>query len=93
MSWLARRGVDPSRINFKQIVESTRDWTGAEIEQCVVSAMTHARIADRELTEDDLIDAAAGAVPLARAMKEQINHIRQWAFQRAVRASPVPVGR
>ena len=90
---LTRRGVDPARINLKQIVESTRDWTGAEIEQCVVSAMTRARIADRELTEDDLIDSAAGGVPLARAMKEQINHIRQWAFQRAVRASPVPIGR
>jgi hypothetical protein len=25
-------------------------------------------------------------------MKEQINHIREWAFGRAVRASPVPIG-
>jgi hypothetical protein len=25
-------------------------------------------------------------------MKEQINHIRTWAFQRAVRASPVLSG-
>jgi hypothetical protein len=25
-------------------------------------------------------------------MKEQINHIRSWAFERAVRASPVTVG-
>ncbi len=90
---LNRRGVDTSRFNFNQIVESTRDWTGAEIEQCVISALTKARLADRELTEDDLIDTAAGSVPLARAMKEQINHIRQWAFQRAVRASPVPLGR
>lgn len=90
---LARRRVDTSRFNFNQIVESTHDWTGAEIEQCVISALTKARLADRELTEDDLVDAAAGAVPLARAMKEQINHIRQWAFQRAVRASPVPISR
>jgi len=90
---LARRRVDASRFKFDQIIESTREWTGAEIEQCVVSAMTRARLADRELTEDDLVDAAVGAVPLARAMKEQINHIRQWAFQRAVRASPVPLGR
>jgi SpoVK/Ycf46/Vps4 family AAA+-type ATPase len=88
---LARRGVDSSKFDFDLIVESTREWTGAEIEQCVVSAMTRARIKDRDITEDDLIDIAAGSVPLARAMKEQINHIRQWAFQRAVRASPVPL--
>ena len=90
---LARRGVDASKFDFNLIVESTREWTGAEIEQCVVSALTKARIKERELTEDDLINIAAGSVPLARAMKEQINHIRQWAFQRAVRASPVPIGR
>jgi SpoVK/Ycf46/Vps4 family AAA+-type ATPase len=90
---LARRGVDASKFNFSLIVESTRDWTGAEIEQCVVSALTRARIKERDLTEDDLIDGAASAVPLARAMKEQVNHIRQWAFQRAVRASLVPYAR
>jgi hypothetical protein len=27
-------------------------------------------------------------VPLSRTMKEQIIHIRSWAFERAVRASP-----
>jgi hypothetical protein len=90
---LERRGVDLSKFSFKQILDSTREWTGAEIEQCVISAMTKAQLSDHQLTEDDLIDAAAGAVPLARAMKEQINHIRQWAFQRAVKASPIPIGR
>jgi len=50
-------------------------------------------VADRELTGHDLIQVAVKIVPLARTMKEQINHIRQWAFQRAVRASPGPVAR
>jgi len=90
---LARRGADLSKFNFGQIIDSTRDWTGAEIEQCVVSALTKSRIEEHELNEDTLIDTAVSMVPLARAMKEQINHIRQWAFQRAVRASPVPMGR
>jgi len=88
---LARRGMDPSGFNFAQIMELTRGWTGAEIEQCVISALTRARLAERETTENDLVNAAVGGVPLARAMKEQINHIRQWAFQRAVRASPDPI--
>jgi SpoVK/Ycf46/Vps4 family AAA+-type ATPase len=84
---LARRGVDPSSFNFEQLLRFTRGWSGAEIEQCVISAITTARLAERQLTEDDLVNAAATAVPLSRAMKEQINHIREWAFQRAVRAS------
>lgn len=89
---LSRRGVDPSRINLQQLMEFTRFWTGAEVEQCVISALTRARIEDREVADRDLVDVAIGVVPLARAMREQVNHIREWAFQRAVRASPVPVG-
>jgi SpoVK/Ycf46/Vps4 family AAA+-type ATPase len=84
---LARRGVDPSNFNFDQLLRFTRGWSGAEIEQCVISALTTARLAERKLTEDDLVNVSATAVPLSRAMKEQINHIREWAFQRAVRAS------
>jgi SpoVK/Ycf46/Vps4 family AAA+-type ATPase len=84
---LVRRGVDPSSFNFDQLLKFTRGWSGAEIEQCVISALTTARLAERKLTEEDLVNATATAVPLSRAMKEQINHIREWAFQRAVRAS------
>jgi SpoVK/Ycf46/Vps4 family AAA+-type ATPase len=90
---LQKRGIDPSRFNLEELVEFTKDWTGAEIEQCVVSAITKARLRDRELTREDLVGVAMTVVPLARTMKEQINHIRQWAFDRAIRASLRPVGR
>ncbi|HLI84137.1 MAG TPA: AAA family ATPase [Bryobacteraceae bacterium] len=85
---LTRRGVDASRYQLQQLVGFTSGWTGAEIEQCVVSALTKARLADRELTDHDLIQVAVKLVPLSRTMKEQITHIRDWAFERAVRASP-----
>ena len=75
------------------MTQFTVGWTGAEIEQCVVSAITRARLADRELTEQDLIMTAVRIVPLSRTMKEQINHIRGWAFERAVRASVPAVRR
>jgi SpoVK/Ycf46/Vps4 family AAA+-type ATPase len=87
---LTRRGVDISRFDLDQLTSFTIGWTGAEIEQCVISALTQARLADREVTEEDLIRIAAKSVPLSRTMKEQINHIRSWAFERAVRASPAP---
>ena len=90
---LIRRRVDTSRYNLEQLTEFTIGWTGAEIEQCVVSALTKARLADREVTEQDLVKVAASIVPLSRTMKEQINHIRSWAFERAVRASPRQAGR
>ncbi len=87
---LSRRGVDSASLNLPQLTKLTNGWTGAEIEQCVVSALTRARLANREVTQNDLIDVAAKFVPLSRTMKEQISKIRSWAFERAIRASPLP---
>jgi SpoVK/Ycf46/Vps4 family AAA+-type ATPase len=90
---LERRGIEPSRFNLDELKQFTIGWAGAEVEQCVVSAITKARIEGREITEQDLIKIAANTVPLSRTMKEQIDHIRAWAFERAVRASPRSPGR
>ncbi|MEO8127910.1 MAG: AAA family ATPase [Bryobacteraceae bacterium] len=90
---LLRRGVDCAAFQLDQLREFTIGWTGAEIEQCVVSALTQARLADRPLTGQDLVHVAVKIVPLSRTMKEQINHIRSWAFERAVPASPRRPGR
>jgi SpoVK/Ycf46/Vps4 family AAA+-type ATPase len=90
---LKRRGIDASGFDIPQMTQFTVGWSGAEIEQCVVSAITRARLEDRELNEMDLIGIAAKTVPLSRTMKEQMSHIRGWAFERAVRASPQALGR
>ena len=90
---LKRRGLDPSAYRVDELMQFTAGWTGAEIEQCVVSAITKARLADRELSEQDLLNVAVRTVPLSRTMKEQINQIRGWAFERAVRATPQGIRR
>jgi len=85
---LLRRRVDPGAFDLERIKKFTKGWTGAECEQCVVAACTTAKLADRDVTEDDLLNATATVVPLSKTMKEQVDHIRSWAFDRAVRASP-----
>jgi hypothetical protein len=90
---LDRRGVNAGQFNLEQLTAFTNGWTGAEVEQCVVSSITKARLADRAVTAQDLLSVAAAVVPLSHTMKEQINHIRNWAFERAVRASPRQTGR
>ena len=85
---LSRRGYDPDTLNVPQLMEFTQGWTGAEIEQCVVSAVTKAKLADSTVTQQDLLTLSARSVPLSRTMKEQINHIRAWAFERAIKATP-----
>ena len=89
---LERRGMDATKFNLERLAAFMKGWTGAEVEQSVVSALTRARLMDHELTEQDLFLAAGELIPLARTMKEQINHIRSWAFERAVRASRILSG-
>jgi SpoVK/Ycf46/Vps4 family AAA+-type ATPase len=84
---LTRRGIDVAGFDLRNLMQFTIGWAGAEIEQCVVSAITKARLERREVSEEDLIRIAVKIVPLSRTMNEQINHIRSWAFERAVRAS------
>jgi AAA+ superfamily predicted ATPase len=85
---LRKRGIDPEPMQVERLKQFTRGWTGAEIEQCVVSSLTAAKLADREVTGDDLLNTTAKIVPLSRTMKEQVEHIRAWALDRAVRTAP-----
>jgi hypothetical protein len=84
---LTRREVDLAGFELAKLMQFTNGWAGAEIEQCVISAITRARLEKRQVTEEDLIRVAVKIVPLSRTMNEQINHIRGWAFERAMRAS------
>jgi SpoVK/Ycf46/Vps4 family AAA+-type ATPase len=90
---LSRRGVDVTGLDLADLWRFTKGWSGAEIEQCVISAITRARLEDRAVTVQDLTSIAAKLVPLSRTMQEQISHIRSWAFERAMRASPDQFGR
>jgi len=84
---LRRRGVDPSGLSIERLLGMTEGWTGAEVEQCVVSAMTRARLGNHAVAFDDLMRCAARTVPLSKTMKEKVDHLRNWASDRAVLAS------
>jgi len=84
---LQRRSVQPDSLPLDLMANRTEGWTGAEIEQFVVSALTAARLDNQPLSDTHLYDALKEIVPLSRTMKEQVAAIRGWAFERAVRAS------
>jgi ATP-dependent 26S proteasome regulatory subunit len=84
---LARRGLDPKGVDLDRIAERAEGWTGAEIEQAVVAALIAARIANEPVSDKYLYPALRQIVPLSRTMKEQVSHIRSWAYDRAIRAS------
>lgn len=84
---LSRRGVDPGTLSLDLIADRTDGWTGAEIEQAVIAALVSARLAKETVTDKYMLPSLRQIVPLSKTMKEQVSHIRSWAFDRAVHAS------
>jgi ATP-dependent 26S proteasome regulatory subunit len=85
---LEKRGVDPNPLQLHRLKKITQGWSGAEIEQCVISALTQVKLQEKSLTFEDIHLAAQMVIPLSKTMREQVDHIRSWAYDRAVRASP-----
>ena len=58
-------------------------FSGAEIEQVLYDAMKKAFANGREVTVDDIQNAARDTVPLSKTMSEDISRLRKWAEGRA----------
>ena len=84
---LRRRGRSFDDEVVGKIAQSTEYFSGAELEQVVVSAMYTAFSDDREMDADDLTYAVQETIPLYRTYEEQIKGLREWADGRARRAS------
>jgi hypothetical protein len=67
--------------------DSSPDFSGAEIEEAVNSALYDAFSARQELTTAHIVQAISETVPLAKTMDEQIHRLRTWADGRARNAS------
>ena len=86
---LARRHRDPSAFDVARLARDTESFSGAEIEQVVLSAMFQAFTAGREFVQKDLEDAARESHPLALAQSERIGALVAWGRKNARQASTV----
>src|SRR5262249_21499208 len=84
---LAKRGRDSAGFDLQALAEASAGFSGAEIEEAINSALYDAFYAKEEVTTENVRNALAQAVPLARTMDEQINRLRSWAEGRARNAS------
>ncbi len=84
---LARRGRDPLAFPLAELSRGVDHFSGAELEQVVISALFRAFAAGRELAVEDLRVAIGEVVPLATMYEEKVQALRIWAEQRARRAS------
>jgi SpoVK/Ycf46/Vps4 family AAA+-type ATPase len=84
---LNKKRRDPSTIDLGKLVEATPEFSGAELEQVVVSALYDAFDGGGDVSTEGLLSAAREIVPLAVTMKEGIDGMREWAKTRARPAS------
>ena len=81
---LRKRGEDPLHFNTGELARRTEGFSGAEIEQLVVSALYAAHARGTPLRDADLFAEAELTRPLSVVMAERIDALRDWARTRTV---------
>jgi hypothetical protein len=84
---LERRKQDPARFDVGALVQASDGFSGAEIEQAIVTAL-YAMIADQDesLTTKRLVAELGSTIPLSRSRREDIEALRALAAERFVPA-------
>ncbi|GIW22080.1 MAG: ATPase AAA [Candidatus Sericytochromatia bacterium] len=84
---LLKRNRNPINFDIQYFAEISEGFSGAEIEQVIISAMYDSFEENREVSNNDIINSIKNCVPLSKTMKEAIENIRNWSKTRAIPAS------
>lgn len=83
---LAKRGEDPSRFDLAKLAAAADGFSGAEIEQAVVSGLYETRAVALPLDDAALLVALRSTRPLSVVRFEEVAALRAWASGRCVPA-------
>lgn len=83
---LARRQLPADDFNLPALAAAANGFSGAEIEQAIVSALYTAHAERTPLDTDLLMQEIRNTRPLSVLMAEQVDALRQWARERTVPA-------
>ncbi len=84
---LRRRKQAPERFDLRMLARESDGYSGAELEQVVVSALYTAFSAGGPLTDDLLRDELRQMPPTASTAREKIAFLREWSNGRTVPAN------
>jgi SpoVK/Ycf46/Vps4 family AAA+-type ATPase len=86
---LARRKLDAGAFDLPALAAASAGFSGAEIEQAIVSALYDAASGKAALDQPILLAALRQTRPLSVLMAEQVGALRAWAQDRCVPADCV----
>lgn len=84
---LEKRGKDPDKFDSSRLALISEGFTGAEIEQVIVSGLYSAFDEGRELSTDILEKEIGMTSPLSVTMAARIDNLRNWAEGKTVSAN------
>jgi SpoVK/Ycf46/Vps4 family AAA+-type ATPase len=84
---LAKRNRNPEEFNIPALVGASPEFSGAEIEEAIISALYDAFYTKQELATSHVFTSLSQTAPLARTMAEKVTEQRNWAIGRARNAS------
>jgi len=83
-SVLSRREIDSSNFDIARIANACSGFSGAEIEQAVVSSLYHTSHVGAPLCTDSIVREMHETQPLSVVRAESIAALRHWAAERTV---------
>ena len=83
---LRKRKQDPAKFDLRVLAEATDGFSGAEIEQCIISGLYTVFAGKVALTTPALLAEVSRTRPLSRTMAERLTELRAWASDRTVAA-------
>lgn len=83
---LGRRGLDADDFALPALAAASQGFSGAEIEQAIVSGLYAAHAEQRPLDDALLMQEIRSTRPLSVLMAEQVTALRAWAAERTVPA-------
>jgi SpoVK/Ycf46/Vps4 family AAA+-type ATPase len=80
---LRKKKRDPAHFDLDALVKASQGYSGAEIEQAIISSLYDAFIENRDIRTEDVLRTIKQSIPLSVTMKESISQLREWAHDRA----------
>lgn len=84
---LKKREVNPKKFDLDELANVSEEFSGAEIEQAIISALYSSIGGSGDISQSLLIDEIKATHPLSTVMNEEISAMRRWAEKRTVSAN------
>jgi SpoVK/Ycf46/Vps4 family AAA+-type ATPase len=90
---LAKRKMTPDKFDLDLASQAAAGYSGAEIEESIISAMFDAFYEKQKLDTKRVLESLKQTVPLSKTMNEEIDKLRKWAEGRARTATSAEIAK